>query len=169
MCLPGSSLESRLKTTDYSRRDDLPPQKNVTAVHVAMTRPVRTVRARRVALRPACVQTQSMAMARIQREKRTVSVMIEMYCHAQHSTPDALCAECKKRRDYALARLDRCPFGDHKPTCARCPVHCYKPDMKAQIKEVMRYAGPRMLGRHPLLALMHQLDSLRRSSVSKTD
>jgi len=108
-------------------------------------------------------------MTRIQREKRTVSLMIELHCHAQHSPTDALCAECRKLRDYALVRLDRCPFGDGKPTCAKCPVHCYKPDLRAQIREVMRYAGPRMLGRHPLLALMHQLDSLRRGSALGTD
>jgi hypothetical protein len=102
-----------------------------------------------------------MAVARIQREKRTVSAMIDLYCRANHSPTDALCTECKALRDYALARLGRCPFGDKKPTCAKCPVHCYKPDMRAQIREVMRYAGPRMLRRHPLLALMHQLDSLR--------
>ena len=87
--------------------------------------------------------------------------MIELYCHAQHSPTDALCTECGKLRDYALARLDRCSFGDGKPTCAKCPVHCYKPAMKDQIRTVMRYAGPRMLYRRPALALMHQLDSLR--------
>lgn len=108
-------------------------------------------------------------MTRIQREKRTVSVMIALYCHANHSPTDAFCSECEKLRDYALARLDRCAFGDNKPTCAKCAIHCYKPDMKAQIREVMRYAGPRMLGRHPLLALTHQLDSLRRGCVSRTD
>jgi hypothetical protein len=30
--------------------------------------------------------------------------------------------------------------------------------MRARIKEVMRYAGPRMLYRHPILALWHQWD-----------
>lgn len=87
--------------------------------------------------------------------------MIDLYCRANHGASDGLCAECAKLRDYAFARLDRCPFGGKKPTCAKCPVHCYKPDMRDEIKRVMRFAGPRMPGRHPLLALMHQLDSLR--------
>lgn len=103
-------------------------------------------------------------MTRVQREKRTVSAMIDLYCRAHHPGADALCAECGDLRDYALARLDRCPFGDGKPTCAKCPVHCYKPDMRDRIKEVMRYSGPRMLRRHPLLAVMHQIDSLLRGS-----
>ncbi len=100
-------------------------------------------------------------MRRIEREKRTVDVMIALYCGANHYTKGGLCEECRKLRDYAFARLDRCPFGARKPTCARCPVHCYKLAMKDQIRTVMRYAGPRMLYRHPALALMHQLDSLR--------
>lgn len=105
-------------------------------------------------------------MTRIQREKRTVSAMIVMYCRAHHSESQGLCAECSKLRDYALARLDRCPFAGEKPTCARCPIHCYKPDMKAAIRGVMRYSGPRMLWRHPLLAMMHQIDSLRGGGAS---
>lgn len=106
-------------------------------------------------------------MRRIEREKRTVGVMIALYCGANHSTKGELCGECRKLRDYAFARLDRCPFGARKPTCAKCPVHCYKPAMKDQIRKIMRYAGPRMLYRHPALALMHQLDSLRSGRESQ--
>ena len=107
-------------------------------------------------------------MTRIDREKRTVSAMIALYCRAHHSAGAALCEDCERLRDYALARLDRCPFGAGKPTCASCPVHCYKPDMRARIKTVMRYSGPRMSYRHPLLALMHWLDSLRREHPPKS-
>ena len=109
-----------------------------------------------------------MRMTRIQREKRTVSAMIALYCQAHHPAADTPCAECRKLQDYALARLDRCPFGDKKPTCAKCPIHCYKPGMKARIRDVMRYAGPRMLARHPLLAAMHQLDSLRGGNAQRS-
>ena len=54
--------------------------------------------------------------------------------------------------------------GPEKTTCARCPTHCYKSAMRAQIKVVMRYAGRRMLLRHPVLALLHMLDAWRRPS-----
>jgi len=33
--------------------------------------------------------------------------------------------------------------------------------MKEQVKAVMRYAGPRVLFHHPILALLHMLDGLR--------
>ena len=98
---------------------------------------------------------------RLERERRTVSLMIAMYCRAQHAPAQGLCVECAELEAYALARVERCRFGARKPACANCPVHCYKPDMRARIRQVMRYAGPRMLLRHPVLALLHQLDSLR--------
>jgi hypothetical protein len=57
-----------------------------------------------------------------------------------------------------MSRLDRCPFGEDKPTCATCPIHCYKPQVRDRIREVMRFAGPRMLWHHPILAIRHVLD-----------
>jgi hypothetical protein len=105
---------------------------------------------------------------RIAREKRTIAAMVEIFCRSRHGTT-GLCDECSELRDYALGRLDRCPFGADKPTCVRCPIHCYKPAMKEQVKAVMRFAGPRMLWRHPVLALMHQLDALRRPEKEKRD
>ena len=62
---------------------------------------------------------------------------------------------------YAHARLDRCPFGEGKKTCRRCPVHCYKRDMRERMRQVMRYAGPRMIGVHPVAALRHLWRELR--------
>ncbi len=99
---------------------------------------------------------------RMAREKQTIASMIRMFCAAHHGTSEGLCSECASLQEYAFCRLDRCPFGAEKPTCAKCPIHCYKPEMRAKVKAVMRFAGPRMLLRHPILAVLHQLDSLRR-------
>jgi hypothetical protein len=63
--------------------------------------------------------------------------------------------------DYADARLARCPFGAEKPTCATCPIHCYRPTMRERMREVMRVSGPRMPVRHPILAIRHVLDGRR--------
>nr|MBP8870902.1 nitrous oxide-stimulated promoter family protein [Bacteroides sp.] len=57
--------------------------------------------------------------------------------------------------EYAHMRLSRCPFGEKKNTCRLCTIHCYKPEMKERMREVMRYAGPRMLLYHPAAALRH--------------
>ncbi len=98
---------------------------------------------------------------RLTREKQTIASMIDLYCRGQHNPQAGLCTECTAIRDYAFCRLDRCPFGSEKPACAKCPIHCYKPEMRAKVKAVMRYAGPRMILRHPVLSLLHQLDCLR--------
>ena len=92
------------------------------------------------------------------RERRTVREMVGIYCRGHHGEHDPWCAECSELVDYAMCRLDRCPFGEDKPTCAKCPIHCYKPHMRERIREVMRYAGPRMILHHPILAIRHKLD-----------
>ena len=84
--------------------------------------------------------------------------MIGIYCRKHHRSHGELCIECNELLDYARLRLSQCPFQEDKPTCANCPTHCYKPEMREKIRATMRYAGPRMLPRHPILAILHLLD-----------
>ena len=98
--------------------------------------------------------------ARLAREARTIEAMVHLYCRAHHPRDHAPCPECAELLAYARGRLARCPFAAGKPTCAHCPVHCYRPDMRRRVRAVMRYAGPRMLLRHPILAILHLLDGL---------
>ena len=96
------------------------------------------------------------------REQRTVEAMMRMYCGHHHGGgEEGLCAECSALADYSRRRLERCVFGDAKPTCANCVVHCYRDDMRERMRRMMRWAGPRMILRHPLLAIFHQLDGRR--------
>lgn len=88
-------------------------------------------------------------------EKRVVKKMITLYCNSNHNTKNELCENCNELNQYAFMRLERCPFGEEKPTCGSCSIHCYKPDMKAQIKKVMRFAGPRMLFVSPIDTMRH--------------
>ncbi len=107
-------------------------------------------------------------MSRLDREKRTVAAMIALYCGAHHglggdgALVGGLCDACDQLRRYADLRIDRCRFHAAKPVCARCSVHCYSAERRDRIREVMRYAGPRMMLHHPFLALLHGVDSLRR-------
>jgi predicted amidophosphoribosyltransferase len=94
-------------------------------------------------------------------EMRTVEVMIGMYCRAFHDK-GRLCPDCSALLDYARERIAKCPFGIDKPVCSRCTVHCYRPEMRARIQTVMRYAGPRMMWRHPVLAVRHFIRSGKR-------
>ena len=88
--------------------------------------------------------------------------MVDIYCSAHHDATD-LCVDCARFLDYAEVRLEKCPFGEDKPTCANCPVHCYKTEYRAQATTIMRYAGPRMLLRHPILTISHYIDGRRRA------
>ena len=91
--------------------------------------------------------------------------MVGIYCAAYHDgSGDELCSSCTDFLEYAETRLHKCPYGEDKPTCANCQVHCYKPARRAEAREIMRYAGPRMLLRHPLLTIAHQLDGFRKVS-----
>jgi hypothetical protein len=102
---------------------------------------------------------------RISRESKTIEKMLVMFCRKQHGTTGAFCCECDELLQYALNRLEKCPFKEGKTTCAKCPVHCYKPDMRERIREVMRFSGPRMIYRHPLMALLHVIDGVRKKPV----
>lgn len=96
------------------------------------------------------------------RELKTIRAMVRMYCRGQHRPEgDGLCPACGEVSDYAARRLERCVFGDAKPTCSQCVVHCYSEGMRERIRAVMRWAGPRMLLRHPILGIAHLLDERR--------
>ena len=98
---------------------------------------------------------------RIQREKKTIELMIAIYCRKQHGTKKGLCQECRELLNYAANRLDKCRFEAAKPVCNRCTVHCYQPQMRERIRRVMRYSGPRMLLEHPVAAVQHYLDGFK--------
>ena len=100
----------------------------------------------------------------ILQEQETVSRMIRIFCRAKHQPEGILCAECADLQAYALRRIERCAFQPDKPTCGRCPVHCYRPEMRARIRQVMRYSGPRMLMVSPAAAVRHLIRSLRKPS-----
>jgi hypothetical protein len=98
---------------------------------------------------------------RLARELSTAHAMALLHCREVHGTRDGLCADCQALMDYATRRLDRCVFGDDKPTCANCKVHCYNKENREAMRTMMRYAGPKMIYRHPVLAIRHVIDGRR--------
>lgn len=102
--------------------------------------------------------------ARRRREKKTISQMVALYCAGNHSTlgrtekaycGEAVCLECLDLDDYAVKRTERCRRMDVKISCEACGNHCYQPEQREKIRQVMRWSGPRMLGKHPLAAIRH--------------
>lgn len=99
-----------------------------------------------------------------QKEMKVVEEMVRLYCRKNHSgykERGGMCDECRKLSDYAKSRSEHCPFMEHKTFCANCKVHCYKPEMREQIRKVMRFSGPRMLFYHPCMAVWHLYTSRR--------
>ena len=94
-----------------------------------------------------------------EREKKTVAFMIALYCRKNHGTKGTLCPECEELKQYAMSRSDHCPFMETKTFCSNCRVHCYKPEMREKIRQVMRFSGPRMMLYHPVMAVRHVIES----------
>lgn len=105
------------------------------------------------------------------KEQKVVGEMIALYCRKNHSGygKGILCPECEQLLAYAAARSEHCPFMENKTFCSNCKVHCYKPEMREQIRKVMRFSGPRMLLYHPILAMWHVICSVKEKKAQKTE
>ncbi|MHA2006743.1 MAG: nitrous oxide-stimulated promoter family protein [Promethearchaeota archaeon] len=99
----------------------------------------------------------------LEKEKEIVHAMIKMYCKNFHVSNEIACQECTNLATYAETRLKNCKYGEEKPTCANCPIHCYKPDMREQIKKVMRYSGPRMMYTHPIMGFRYLFKKFKKA------
>ncbi len=99
---------------------------------------------------------------RISRERKTIKSMVEIYCESKHSHSEGICPNCKEVLEYCNLRISNCAFGNAKPACSECPIHCFKPEMKKRIKTIMRFAGPKMVFRHPIFSIFHILDKHKR-------
>jgi len=100
---------------------------------------------------------------RLKSEHQTLVCMTAIYCEDHHGQyAGGLCDNCAELMSYSKTRLAKCPYGQAKPICAKCPIHCYKKQQREQVRQIMRYAGPRMPLRHPWRARTHLFDKLRR-------
>lgn len=108
-------------------------------------------------------------MSKVERKRRkeqqVVEEMVRLYCRKNHAEYNKavgrMCLACQELSDYARMRSERCPFMENKTFCANCKVHCYKPEMRERIRQVMRFSGPRMLLYHPGMAIWHLVCSAR--------
>lgn len=99
-------------------------------------------------------------------EIETVQKMIMIYCNEMHnSEKNELCTDCSILFDYAKHRIDKCFYGDKKPVCSKCKVHCYKPEKRSEIKEIMQYSGPKMLWKSPVLSLRYVYRKMFKSNI----
>ena len=108
------------------------------------------------------LESSSLHLSRLSRELKTIRAMVKIYCRKHHLFQvTGVCKDCSLFLKYAEQRLSHCPFGEQKPTCGKCTIHCYKNVMQDKAKIIMRYSGPRILWHHPIMAFFHLLDGRR--------
>ncbi|MFW9941971.1 MAG: nitrous oxide-stimulated promoter family protein [Candidatus Thorarchaeota archaeon] len=99
---------------------------------------------------------------RLEKERKTIKTMIRMYCKKFHNPINDFCENCLELFKYANERLTYCQFGNNKPTCEKCPIHCYKPELREKVRKVMRYSGPRMIYSHPIMGFRHLFKKMKK-------
>ena len=87
-------------------------------------------------------------------ETTTIEKMLAIYCRDKHNSARELCDDCRELLEYAILRINKCPHKP-KPKCSACKTHCYNVSNRDKIRRVMKHSGPRMMFRHPILAIKH--------------
>ena len=119
--------------------------------------------------------TQLAPSAEVDKDLRTLALFINLYCGCKHGDRQraevhlkshdvravagktiVLCPECTKLITHAFVKRSHCPMHP-KPMCKHCPSHCYHPTYRAQIREVMKFSGRKMLLGGRLDYLFHLL------------
>lgn len=78
---------------------------------------------------------------KVEKNQEILAKFTHVYCRHHHgSDGQVLCPECQDLLQYAYKRVLHCPY-DPKPACKNCPTHCYKPEYRQRIKEIMRFSG----------------------------
>ena len=106
------------------------------------------------------VRAERLEKGALKREAKLLSAMVLAYCKKNHGS-ESLCDECREFLTFALTRLACCPFGENKPTCLKCKIHCYRAEEKETARQIMREQGPRMLLRHPILTAEHLIKNMK--------
>lgn len=83
-----------------------------------------------------------------------MAFMVWLYCSKKEKN-NKLCDKCLDLIEYSTKRLDNCPYAKEKPSCKKCPKHCYKKEYRENIREVMRFSAPRMIFYYPKETLRH--------------
>lgn len=100
---------------------------------------------------------------KLRRDLKVLARFIDVYCRYHHAdaqkiavqmkTHDiqaiwgrklTLCEDCCKLLAHAFVKRSGCLMTP-KPACKRCPRHCYHPAYRQQIRQVMTFAGRKML------------------------
>lgn len=96
-----------------------------------------------------------MTNSHLEKDRATLEAMGRIFCKAHHPGPkdaSGLCVSCRGTVDVSLAHTESCPHG-HVGNCQDCATHCQRGENRERIREIMRFAAPRMAFCHPLMAI----------------
>ena len=103
---------------------------------------------------------------------KVLALFTAVYCQAHHAGPRQavavtepalravplakypVCSDCAAFLAYACERRLRCPLED-KPACKHCPVPCYRPGHRENVRTIMRFSGRYLIRRGRLDLLWH--------------
>ena len=99
---------------------------------------------------------------------RLIGKFVEVYCSGKHRGAGrgsialpagmgerTLCPECSSFLEYAVAKRLKCPLEAEKPTCKHCRIHCYDKVRLEKVREIMSYAGRKLMMRGRLDYIWH--------------
>lgn len=129
---------------------------------------------RRVTRRPEEIY-QSTVSSLTNKEKKDLKILAlftSVYCRDHHSAARsalaglpkqlvsleryACCPSCQEFLVYAIERRLNCPL-EERPVCKHCQIHCYHPEYREKVREIMRYSGKTLIKRGRLDLLWHYL------------
>ena len=107
------------------------------------------------------------------REVSTLGNFVFIHCHENHTDEKSsfviedadlartlenlqLCRECSRLLQHGIAKLSQCPY-EPKPSCRKCPTHCYATGYREKVRKVMRFSGTYLIKHGRLDILWHYL------------
>ena len=65
----------------------------------------------------------------------------------------------------AFSHTDRCPHSFFKTFCHQCPTTCYKLTDLERIEPIMKYAGRKIMIKHPIMGLKFVINLIRSKNL----
>ncbi len=106
--------------------------------------------------------------SRQKKDIRLLAKFVEVYCTGNHRTAEhaplvlpeglgkrSLCPECTSFLEYGISKRLKCPLEAEKPTCKNCRIHCYDKQRREKVREIMAYAGRKLMMHGRLDYLWH--------------
>ncbi len=106
------------------------------------------------------------------KDLKILASFIHLYCQSHHAEEKTLfhplpkelcsafnkkaviCPDCMAILEHGIRKRALCPL-EPKPSCKKCHIHCYKPEYRQKIREIMAFSGRKMLLKGRLDYLWH--------------